>query len=63
MNCVVLNRVGSLGLFCPIQDQGFRPSVAPLPPNMSQEPPPPHREGGSLALFLPMMEHLPIKKR
>ena len=48
MNCVVLNRVGSLGLFCPIQDQGFRPSVAPLPPNMSQEPPPPPPQGGGL---------------
>jgi len=36
MEEVVLNRVDSLGLFCPKQGQGFRPSAAPLHPNMGQ---------------------------
>jgi len=41
MEDAVLNRVGILGLFCPKQGQGFGPSVTPLNPNMTQEPPPP----------------------
>ena len=46
MEGVVLNRVGILGIFCPKQVQGFRPSAAPLPPNMIQVPssPPPPSE-------------------
>ena len=39
MEGVVLNRVGILELFCPKQGQGFRPSAAPLHPNMDQVPP------------------------
>jgi len=32
MEGVVLHRVGVLGLFCPKQGQGFKPSAAALPP-------------------------------
>ena len=42
MNGVVLNRVGIkgiLGLFCPEQSHGFKPSAAALCPNMGQVPP------------------------
>ena len=41
MEAVVLHRVGFLAYFCPKQDQDFKPSVAPLYPNMGQVPPPP----------------------
>ena len=45
MEGVVLNRVGIIGLFCPKQSQGFRPSAAPIHPNKGQvTPPPPPRE-------------------
>ena len=40
MEDVVLNRVDILGLFCPKQGQGFKPSAAHLYPNMGQFPPP-----------------------
>ena len=38
---VVLNRVCILGIFCPKQGQGFKPSVAHLYPNIGRVPPPP----------------------
>ena len=38
MESIVLNRVGILGFFCPKEGQGFRPSAAPLHPNMRQVP-------------------------
>ena len=41
MEAVVLNRVGFLEYFCPKQDQDFKPSAAPLYPNMGQVPAPP----------------------
>ena len=49
MEAVVLNRVGFLEYFCPKQGQDFKPSAAPLYPNMSQVPPPP--PPGSIRLF------------
>ena len=41
MKAVVLHRVGFLKYFCPKQGQDFKPSVAPIYPNMGQVPPPP----------------------
>ena len=42
---VVLNRVCILGIFCPKQGQGFKPSAAHLCPNIGRVPPPlPPRE-------------------
>ena len=43
MEAVVLHRVGVLEKFCPKQGQDFKPSAAPLYPNMGQVPPPPLR--------------------
>ena len=40
MEAVVLLRVGFLAHSCPKQGQDFKPSAAPLYPNMSQVPPP-----------------------
>ena len=45
MEAVVLHRVGFLAYFCPKQGQDFKPSAAPLYPNMGQVPPP-GRGGG-----------------
>ena len=45
MESVVLQRVGFLEYFCPKQGQDFKPSAAPLYPNMGKVPPPP---GGNL---------------
>ena len=39
MEAVVLHRVGFLDYFCPKQGQDFKPSAAPLYPNMGQVPP------------------------
>ena len=47
---VVLHRVGFLEYFCPKQGQDFKPSAAPLYPNMGQVPPPPG--GGQTPSFL-----------
>ena len=41
MESVVLNRVGFLEYFCPKQGQDFKPSAAPIYPNMGKVPPPP----------------------
>ena len=41
MEAVVLNRVGFLEYLCPKQGQDFKPSAAPLYPNIGQVPPPP----------------------
>ena len=41
MEAVVLHRVGFLAYFCPKQGQDFKPSAAPLYPNLGQVPPPP----------------------
>ena len=41
IEAVVLHRVGFLAYFCPKQGQDFKPSSAPLYPNMGQVPPPP----------------------
>ena len=41
MEAVVLHRVGFIENFCPKQGQDFKPSTAPLYPNMSQVPPAP----------------------
>ena len=38
MEAVVLQRVGCLEYFCPKQGQDFKPSAAPLYPNMGQVP-------------------------
>ena len=46
MEAVVLHRVGFLENFCPKQGQDFKPSAAPLYPNMSQVPPSPGGGGG-----------------
>ena len=43
----MLNRVCILGIFCPKQGQGFKPSTAHLYPNIGRLPPPqtPHPAG------------------
>ena len=41
MEAVVLHRVMFLENFCPKQSQDFKPSAAPLYPNMGEVPPPP----------------------
>ena len=41
MKAVVLHRVGFLAYSCPKQGQDFKPSAAPLYPNMGQVSPPP----------------------
>ena len=41
MEGVILRRVGFLEYSCPKQGQDFKPSAAPLYPNMGQVPPPP----------------------
>ena len=48
MEAVVLHRVGFLAYFCPKQGQDFKPSAAPLYPNMGQVPPPPPPPGKQL---------------
>ena len=45
---VVLHRVGSLEYFCPKQGQDFKPSAAPLYPNMGQVLPPPPDPGATV---------------
>ena len=40
MEAVVLHRIGFLAYSCPKQGQDFKPSAAPLYPNMGQVPPP-----------------------
>ena len=45
MEAVVLHRVGFLAYSCPKQGQDFKPSAAPLHPNMGQVPPPPGFSG------------------
>ena len=40
MEAVVLHRVGFLAYSCPKQGQDFKPSAAPIHPNMGQVPPP-----------------------
>ena len=47
MEAVVLHRVGFFAYSCPKQGQDFKPSAAPLHPNMGQVPPPP---GGIFAV-------------
>ena len=39
IEAVVLHRVGFLAYFCPKQGQDFKPSAAPLYPNIGQVPP------------------------
>ena len=48
---VVLNRVYVLGIFCPKRDQGFKPSVAHLYPNMG-------RVQFNLSLMAPMKQSI-----
>ena len=44
MEGVVLNRIGTVGLFCLKQRQGFRPLAAPLNPHGSGATPPPFHQ-------------------
>ena len=44
MEAVVLHRVGIFEKCCPKQGQDFKPSAAPLYPNIGQVPPPPPPE-------------------
>ena len=48
MEAVFLHRSGLLEYFCPKQGQDFKPSVAPLYPNMGQVPPCPPPLGGQI---------------
>ena len=43
MEAVVLHRIGFLAYSCPKQGQDFKPSAAPLNPNMVQVPSSPPR--------------------
>ena len=45
MEAVVLHRVGFLEYFCRKQGQDFKPSAAPIYPNMGKVPPPPPPRG------------------
>jgi len=47
IEAVVLHRVAFLEYFCLKQGQEFKPSAAPLYPNMGQVPPPPLREAST----------------
>ena len=51
MEAVVLHRVRFLEYFCPKQGQDFKPSAAPLYPNMGQETPPPPGLGMRFAIW------------
>ena len=54
MEAVVQHRVGFLAYFCPKQGQDFKPSAAPLYPNLGQVPsPPPPGVKELLAGYLP----------
>ena len=53
MEAVVLHRVGFLAYFCPKQGQDFKPSAAPLYPNMVQVPP---GRGGGMLLVIPRVK-------
>ena len=55
MEAVVLHRVGFSEYFCPKQGQDFKPSAAPIYPNMGKVPPPPPR----FALLLPKAPRRP----
>ena len=52
MEAAVLHRVGFLENFCPKQGQDFKPSAAPLYPNMGQVPPPPRGSDAYISFFL-----------
>ena len=45
LEAVVLHKVGFLAYPCPKQGHDFKPSAAPLYPNMGQVPPPPPPPG------------------
>ena len=49
MEAVVLHRVGFLEYFCPKQCQDFKPSAAPIYPNMGQVTPPGAKLGNIVA--------------
>ena len=51
MEAVVLHRVAFLEYFCAKQGQDFKPSAAPLYPNMGQVPPPGASESKVMCLF------------
>ena len=53
MEAVVLHRVAFLEYFCPKQGQDFKPSAAPLYPNLGHVPLPPG--GKHLNYFLPQV--------
>ena len=69
MEAVVLHRVGFLAYPCPKQGQDFKPSAAPLYPNMGQvsPPPPPGMRPGPVAeisvLQTPAVTETIIKRR
>ena len=48
----VLHRVYILGLFCPKQGQGLKPSAAPLYPTIGQVPPPPPTGGNATLIMI-----------
>ena len=48
METAVLHRVGFLEYFCPKQGEDFKPSAAPLYPNLGQVPPSPPPRGEAL---------------
>ena len=52
MEAVVLHRVGFLEYFCPKQGKDFKPSAAPIYPNMGELPPPPPPRPGEPAMKL-----------
>ena len=52
MEAVVLHRVGFLEYFCPKQGQDFKPSAAPIYPNMSKVALP----GSALRVCQPILE-------
>ena len=55
MEAVVLDRVGFLAYFCPKQGQDFKPSAAPLYPNVGQVPPPPP---GSRGIYIVVTQYV-----
>ena len=53
MEAVVLRRIGFLAYSCPKQSQDFKPSAAPLHPNMAQVRPSPGCLGRASLLYVP----------
>ena len=57
----VQHRVYILGLFCPTQGQGLKPSAAPLYPTIGQVPPPPGGTPSTASFSLVLLSLLSLE--